>query len=140
MVSLQTLKMEIMKMIELNKKRVSDFVAEIYYWSEIAENWCCEKLLEAIDYEELNDDNFVQYVLNAANDDPQNFGQRISEILKIDSDIQNAISLIDDATMILMNYNRRFDNSAETAIDEFFSNTTHDPKRMFVELIEETLK
>jgi hypothetical protein len=126
-------------MIELNKKRVCDFV-DATYWTQIAENRGCEKLLEAFDNDELNDDNFAQYVLNAAKDDPQHFGQRISEILKIDTDIQNAISLIGDATMILMNYNRRFDNSAASAIDEFFSNTTHNPNCMFVELIEDTLK
>ena len=126
-------------MNELNEKRLSNFVNE-YYWPEIAEDWACEKLLEAIDNEELNDVNLVQYVVNAAKDDPKYFGKRISEILKIDSDIQKAISLIGDATMILMDYNRRFDNSVENAIDEFFASTTHNPKVMFVKLIEDTLK
>ena len=132
-------------MPELNIQNVTDFVdhmtndADCFDLLEWAENYGDGTLVEAIENEEIDPDQIVCYVMKAANDFPEVVGRRMSEILKVHSDIEEALVLIGKATMILVDYNRRFDNSADSAIDDFFANTTHNPKRMFIELIESTI-
>ncbi len=128
-------------MTEINNEKLIDFIDGIASEGidELAEAFGDDILLDAIDNDEFDTDNIFEYVFNTANGSAE-FSSRLSEIMKVNDDINKAIDLICEATNILTEYNRRFDNSADDAIGAFFDNTTHHPKRMFIELIEDSLR
>ena len=108
-------------------------------YEDLADRYGDGLLIEAIENQNFDAENMVSYLMKYSSEKPI-FSEKMSEILKIHSEINKAIELIGEATSILTDYNHRFDNSASAAIDAFFENTTHHPSRMFIELLENSIR
>ncbi len=139
-------------MIELSRECVNEFLADIganeeYALAEFSEEYGDSSLSLAIDNGDFNAECLIEYLMGDDSQQflksslsKQEFDEQLSEILAIHERISEAEVLVVNAVRILMDYNRRIDNSFDTAMSEFWANTCRNPRAMLIELIEESIR
>ncbi len=89
-----------------------------------------------IDY--LTGDDSRQFLKSSIN--KSDFAQRLAEIMEIHERISEAEFLIAKAVNVLGDYNRRIDKAFDSAMNAFWENSSHNPKQMLIELLEDSIR
>lgn len=152
MVSLPNLEMDNLEMNEVSEERIKNFIAEISeneedFLEDLSDEYGAGYLTTAIIDGDFNPKFLIDYIMG--DDSHQflkcsigknDFDQQLAHVLEVYDRITEAEGLIVKAVSVLTDYNRRIDNTFETAMNEFWKNTSHNPKAMLIELLEESIR
>ena len=136
----------------LNEERIKNFIAEISandecFLEDLSDEYGEGSLSIAIMNGDFDQEFLIEYLMGddshqflKSSIDKRDFGQQLEEILEIHDRITDAEVLIVKAVSVLSEYNRRIDDTFERAMNEFWKNTSHNPKAMLIELLEESIR
>lgn len=139
-------------MNELNEERIKNFIANISaneecFIEDLSDEYGDGSLSIAIMNGDFDQESILEYLMGddshqflKSSIDRRDFDQQLAEILEMHDRITDAEGLIVKAVSVLSDYNRRIDNAFEAAMNEFWKNTSHNPKAMLIELLEESIR
>ena len=136
----------------LTKTHIENFVAEISlndecFFKDLSNEYGNGSLYIAIMNGDFNDEFIVDYLMGDDSHqflkfsiNKSDFQKRLAEIMEIHERISEAECLIAKAVNVLGDYNRRIDNAFESAMNAFWENSSHNPKQMLIELLEDSIR
>lgn len=135
----------------LSEERIKNFITDIsandaFFLEDLSDEYGNGYLSIAIINGNFDPEFLVDYLMGYASHQllksgisKKDFDQKLAEILEIHDRITEAEGLLVKAVSVLSVYDRIIDDTFETAMDEFWENTSHNPKAMLIELLEESI-
>lgn len=135
----------------ISEERIKNFIADIsdndeFFLEDLSDEYGNGYLSIAIMNGDFDPEFLLEYLMG---NDPDyffkspiwitDFDQKLAEILEIHDRITEAEGLLAKAVSVLSVYSRINTDTFEMAMDEFWENTSRNPKAMLIELLEECI-